>query len=168
MDPRLPSKRAYDRSIGFPEGNGDERELLLSWLDFLRAAVLRKADGLDDESARWTPEGRLLPLAGIVNHLTNAEERWIDGRMHGRVLVKDEAEYHPPPSVPFAELVDGYRRRAAATNATVRAFSSLCAPCHYGEGTDLRWALLHLIHATARHAGHADATRELLDGVTGE
>jgi hypothetical protein len=31
---------------------------------------------------------------------------------------------------------------------------------------DLRWAVLHLIEETARHAGHADATRELLDGHT--
>jgi hypothetical protein len=28
--------------------------------------------------------------------------------------------------------------------------------------------LLHLINETARHAGHADAVRELLDGTTGE
>jgi Protein of unknown function (DUF664) len=33
---------------------------------------------------------------------------------------------------------------------------------------DLRWVLLHLVNETARHAGHADATRELLDGATGE
>lgn len=36
------------------------------------------------------------------------------------------------------------------------------------DGTDLRFVLLHLINETARHAGHAEATRELLDGVTGE
>ena len=41
-------------------------------------------------------------------------------------------------------------------------------PCTTQEGTDLRWVLLHLINETGRHAGHADATRELLDGTTGE
>jgi len=35
-------------------------------------------------------------------------------------------------------------------------------------GTDLRWVVLHLINETARHAGHADAVRELRDGTTGE
>src|SRR5579884_838017 len=39
--------------VGFPEGNPDERELLLAWLGFLRGAVLRKLEGLDDEQARW-------------------------------------------------------------------------------------------------------------------
>jgi hypothetical protein len=45
---------------------------------------------------------------------------------------------------------------------------SLEVPCTMQDGTDLRWVMLHLINETARHAGHADAVRELLDGVTGE
>ena len=64
--------------------------------------------------------------------------------------------------------VAAYRARATATNAAVRAMGSLAEPCQGEEGTDLRWVLLHLINETARHAGHADATRELLDGTTGE
>lgn len=48
------------------------------------------------------------------------------------------------------------------------SFDSLTAPCSMEPGTDLRWVLLHLINETARHAGHADAVRELLDGTTGE
>jgi hypothetical protein len=66
-----------------------------------------------------------------------------------------------------AGVVAGYRQRAAATDATVRELS-LDAPCLRARGTNLRWVLLHLINETARHAGHADATRELLDGTTGE
>jgi uncharacterized protein DUF664 len=42
------------------------------------------------------------------------------------------------------------------------------APCAMQSGTNLRWVVLHLINETARHAGHADAVRELLDGATGE
>jgi hypothetical protein len=41
-------------------------------------------------------------------------------------------------------------------------------PGNWAEGHDLRWVVLHLINETARHAGHADATRELLDGKSGE
>ena len=39
---------------------------------------------------------------------------------------------------------------------------------YWAKGRDLQWVLLHLINETARHAGHADAVRELLDGTTGE
>jgi hypothetical protein len=35
------------------------------------------------------------------------------------------------------------------------------------EVADLRWIMLHMIEETARHAGHLDVVRELLDGTTG-
>ncbi|MFZ0178702.1 MAG: DUF664 domain-containing protein [Candidatus Dormiibacterota bacterium] len=44
----------------------------------------------------------------------------------------------------------------------------LRCPAGTGDGTDLRSVMLHLINEAARHAGQADATRELLDGLTGE
>jgi len=42
-------------------------------------------------------------------------------------------------------------------------YTALAEPCLHGEHRDLRWVLLHPINETARHAGHADATREMLD-----
>jgi len=33
--------------------------------------------------------------------------------------------------------------------------------------TDLRFSVLHMIEETARHAGHLDIARELIDGRTG-
>ena len=54
----------------FPTGNPDDREMLLMWLDYLWGAVIRKVEGLNEDDVRWTPEGRLIPLLGIVNHLT--------------------------------------------------------------------------------------------------
>jgi hypothetical protein len=56
--------------VGFPAGSDDEKELLLQWLGYLRGAVSRKLDGIDDYQARWRPEGRLIPLLGVVRHLT--------------------------------------------------------------------------------------------------
>jgi Protein of unknown function (DUF664) len=35
------------------------------------------------------------------------------------------------------------------------------------QTVNLRWIILHMIEETARHAGHIDTTRELLDGRTG-
>ena len=151
----------------FPGGTPDERELFVSWLRYLRGAVIRKIEGLSDEDARWTPDGALISLLGIVNHLTHVEWRWIEGGMRGQEVSRSEEEFRPGPELTVAAALDAYRERAAATDATVRAMS-LTAPCRWGEQTDLRWVLLHLINETARHAGHADATRELLDGTTGE
>jgi len=146
----------------------DERELLLAWLQFLREAVLRKAEGLDDDQARWTPEAGLISLAGIVNHLCHVEWRWIDGTLRREAVSRSEEEFVVPKERPLAEVTAAYRSRASRTDAIVRG-ADLADACHHPghPGINLRWVLLHLIEETARHAGHADATRELLDGSTG-
>lgn len=151
----------------FPVYHADEKEHLLGWLGWLRGAVLRKVEGVGDDDARRRPDGRLLPLLGIVNHLTRVEWRWIDGGMLGQPFDRSEAEFFPGPELGVADAVAAYRARAAATDEVVRRLP-LDAPCRRREGTNLRWVLLHLIQETARHAGHADAVRELLDGATGE
>jgi uncharacterized damage-inducible protein DinB len=151
----------------FPTGTPDERELYLRWLGFLRGAVVRKVAGLTEEQARWRPDGRLVPLLGVVVHLTHVEWRWIDGGFLGADVSRTEAEFHPGPERTVPDVLAAYRARAAATDDAVRRLP-LDTPCRREEGADLRWVLLHLVNETARHAGHADATRELLDGTTGE
>ncbi len=159
---------ATDAELGFPAGTDDERELLLGWLGYLRQAMLRNLEGLSDEQARWHPQDGLLSLIGLVNHLTHVEWRWIDGRILGHLVSRSEDEFHPGPELSLAAAIHAYRAQGAHTDAVVRSLSSLAVPCDYGEGFDLRWVLLHLINETARHTGHGDATRELLDGTTGE
>ena len=151
----------------FPRGHSDERDLFLDWLGYLRQAVIRKLDGLTDEQARWTPQNALISLLGIINHLTNVEWRWIDGAMLGGIVDRNEDEFQPGPELSVTTAIARYRERADATDTVVRGLA-MNAPCREGHGTDLRWVLIHLINETARHAGHADATRELLDGTTGE
>ena len=154
--------------LDFPVANPDERELLLSWLRFLRGAVVRKVEGLSEEDARWRPDGALISLLGIVNHLAHVEWRWIEGAMLGRDVSRSEEEFHPGSELTVGSALAAYRERAAITNDVARSMPSLTEPTRRGDGTDLRWVLLHLINETARHAGHADSTRELLDGTTGE
>jgi uncharacterized damage-inducible protein DinB len=144
----------------------DERELLLAWLDHLRSAILGKLEDLTEEQARWTPDGALISLLGIVHHLTHVEWRWLDGTMLGAEVSRSEAEFHPGPELTVAAAAARYRARAATTEEMSRSLP-VTQYAADGSGRDLRWVLLHLIEETARHAGHADATRELLDGTTG-
>ena len=37
-----------------------------------------------------------------------------------------------------------------------------------GATVTLRWVLIHMVEETARHAGHADVMRELIDGTAGD
>lgn len=63
-----------------------------------------------------------------------------------------------------------YRAASARSNEIVRAAGSLDdrAKLPRLDSLSLRWILLHMLEETARHAGHLDITRELIDGVTGE
>jgi uncharacterized damage-inducible protein DinB len=151
----------------FPRLVSDEREQLLTWLAWLRGAVLRKIDGLSDEQGHWTPDGRLTSLIGLVNHLTHVEWRWIDGAMLGLQVERSESEFAPSDDTTIEEVVSDYRIRAARTDAYVRSHR-LDERGVGDQQVTLRWVLLHLINETARHAGHADATREMLDGTVGE
>ena len=149
-----------------PDPVDDERELLLGFLTHLRTSILRKLEDLDEQQARWRPQGRLMSVIGVVNHLANVEQRWIDGRMSGVVTSRTEEEFHPGPELTVAAAAARYRERGALTDTAVRAMT-LETRAQDGTGRDLRWILLHMIDETARHAGHVDATRELLDGTTG-
>lgn len=164
-----------------PQPTSDERELLLGFLEWKRQQVIAKADGLDEAQARWTPDGGLLPIIGVVNHLAHVEKRWIDGRFLGKSFAPRGEEFVLGDDITLAEVVAAYRSRAAETDRIVRDASSMEEPCLGCEGdgppahvilglsapVDLRWAVLHLIEETSQHAGHADSTRELLDGLTG-
>ena len=157
----------------------DERELLLRYLHRQREEVVATAAGLTEAQARWTPESRLLPIIGVINHLTNVEWRWIDGRDLRLEFPARTDEFHPPDDVSLDELISAYWARERRTEDVVRSAPGLDVACLGSEGDlppahvvlgvaeplDLRWVLLHLIEETAHHAGHADATRELIDGT---
>ena len=128
---------AAEDGIGFPRGTADERELFLRWLRFLRGAVIRNVDGLNDDQVRWTPPGALISLLGIINHLTRVEWRWIDGGMLGQETTRSDAEFTPGPELTVQAAVAAYRKRAAATDATVTAMA-LDQPCQSEPGADLR------------------------------
>jgi dipeptidyl aminopeptidase/acylaminoacyl peptidase len=157
----------------------DERELMLRWLHRQREEVVATAAGLSETQARWTPDGKLLPIIGVINHLTHVEWRWIDGRYLQAEFPPRTDEFHVGKGLSVAKVIADYWARERRTAEVVRSAPGLDVACVGGEGggppvhvllgladpIDLRWILLHLIEETAHHAGHADSTRELLDGT---
>jgi len=71
-------------------------------------------------------------------------------------------------SVTVDEAIAAYRAACERSNEIARGVPSLDDPCkaRHPEYT-VRWVMLHMIEETARHAGHADITRELIDGAVG-
>jgi uncharacterized damage-inducible protein DinB len=157
---------------------GDERTLLTGFLDFHRATLAWKCAGLTpDQLARRSLPPSSMSLLGLVRHLAEVERAWFD-----RVAGADRSLQYSSPQDrdrdfdgavggPDAAAESFYAWRAAVGEARmVTARTDLDATFeHPRDGTtSLRWVLIHLIEEYARHNGHADLLREVLDGSTGE
>ena len=152
-----------------------ERIALLHFLAEQRRAVLAVLDGLDDH-AMLTP---VLPsgwsAAGLVEHLGHAERHWFQEVLLGSAapLPFEDAGTPLRTTRPPADAFRFYADTCARSDAIVAGLPLDTRPIGNhppplgDETTDLRRIILHMIEETARHAGHLDAARELLDGVTG-
>lgn len=104
-----------------PAASGNDYDFSLSWLSFLGGAVLRNLDGLDEAQARWTPDGALISVLGIVNHRTHVEWRWIDGGNGGAVTDRQDEEFHPGAALTVSGVAGPYVKRAAMTGPSAMA-----------------------------------------------
>jgi hypothetical protein len=60
------------------------------------------------------------------------------------------------------------RARAAADQVIDELELDATGTAWFGDAVSLRWVLIHMVEETARHAGHVDIVRELIDGMTGD
>lgn len=156
----------------------DERTMLEAWLEYHRATLAMKCDGLsaDQLRSRAVPPSTL-SLLGLVRHMADVERSWF-----GRVLAKEDVTplYYSDDdpdgdfdNVDTADVDEAFAtwheecelartRLAAAPSLDVTGFR------RNGDEVTLRWILVHMIEEYARHNGHADLLRERLDGATGE
>ncbi|WP_084962471.1 DinB family protein [Thermoactinospora rubra] len=156
----------------------DERTTLETFHDYARATVVHKCQGLSDADAHRTPlpSSPLMSIAGIVNHLRWNEHWWFEvfflgGRDRGPWTEEDpDAEFRVALQTPLERLLEDYRAQCARVRELV-AGHDLDA---FSQGWDssgrrmtLRWVIGHMTEETARHNGHLDIIRELVDGTTG-
>jgi uncharacterized damage-inducible protein DinB len=154
---------------------GGEKESLKVALDRHRDAVLWKLEGLDDEKLRrpMTPSGT--NLLGLVKHLAAVEYGWFCetfGRPAEPMPFDEDdpdADLRIRPDETTADVLAFYgRARAGADRAIDETGLEETGTAWFGDPVSMRWVLIHMVEETARHAGHADIVRELLDGTTGD
>jgi uncharacterized damage-inducible protein DinB len=148
----------------------DERAAVLHYLRAQRRSVLAIVVGLDDQqmnssvvASGWTP-------AGLLRHLGDAERHWFQEVLAGQVDPNEEV----PGNAASAPAVGYYRQQVEHAERIV-ATRNLDEPpagrvTPEGMAAEITTGLdvvLHMIEETARHAGHLDIARELLDGRTG-
>jgi uncharacterized damage-inducible protein DinB len=151
----------------------DPRALLLGYLDWYRAALLRKIDGLPDDLLRAPVPGVGWSPIGLVGHLTGVERRWLRwGFLAEDVVSWADDEW--APRAPTAEVLAAYDAQVALSREAVGDHPLDTPPRLGGRFTDpavappLGRILAHLLQEYARHLGHLDVARQLLDGATGE
>lgn len=159
-------------------GTAGEREILHAWLGQHRDAVLWKIEGLDAVQVRrpmTRPTGT--NLLGLVKHLAGMEAAWLCapfGRKTDpmpwyegeRAWQGDDMWARHDESADFIATL--YRRTCASADQTINALDLDATGTRWtGEEISLRYALITMVGETARHAGHADILRELIDGTIG-
>jgi Protein of unknown function (DUF664) len=157
--------------------SGDERLQLDGWLDFYRATLLAKCDGLNVAQLKTRPLATsALSLLGIVRHMTFVEQVWFETTFAGTDTVDyyktegdRDADFNDLDSDAAETVFDLYQAVVAASGdlASGHSLDEHAKKPRRGRDVDLRWIYLHLIEEYARHCGHADLIREMIDGTTG-
>ncbi|MGH3759476.1 DinB family protein [Actinophytocola sp.] len=160
-----------------PPLTGGERDMLRAFLDYHRATLAMKCDGLSDEQLRRrSMPPSTLSLLGLVRHLAEVERTWfrrvIDGEDVALIWSPEgdfQAAYDPAGSTRStafaaweAEVEHSRRIEREAESLDVTGYNA-----RWDELVSLRLVMLHLIHEYARHNGHADLLREGIDGTVG-
>jgi uncharacterized damage-inducible protein DinB len=158
----------------------DEKADLLTYLRSRRADLLAKLDGLDEYAVRrpMTPTGT--NLLGLLKHVAYVQLGYfgdVFGRPGGRPYPWDDggeedADMWATADQTREEVVELYRFAAAHADATIEALSLDAVgevPWWREERRrpTLHTVLVHVCVEVARHAGHADIVRELIDGAVG-
>jgi hypothetical protein len=140
------------------------------WLQHLRESAIFKVEGLDAAQLRWRPAPTANSLGVLVVHLGYTERLWLRAICAGEEM--DMAwranMFELPDGWGVDDVVAFYREESRQADLVLDGVTSLDLPSRGDfRPTTFRWGVFHLIEEAARHVGHMDLTRELLDGKVG-
>jgi uncharacterized damage-inducible protein DinB len=162
-----------------PPYQAEERAMLEAWLDFHRATLQRKCDGLDPERLRErSVPPSTLSLLGLVRHMAEVERGWFrrtfaheDVPAHYYSDADPDGDFDNVDDADIDEAFATWRTECERARSIAAAASSLDEVGRRerdGQDVSLRWIFVHMIEEYARHNGHADLLRERIDGAVGQ
>jgi uncharacterized damage-inducible protein DinB len=154
----------------------DDREMLEAWLEFHRMTLFLKCEGLNDAQRKARPvTTSKLSLHGLVRHMAEVERNWFQ-----RVLAKapatppiwygtgtDDSELVPLDDADWGSDLAAWQTECETSRLAAAGHSLGDTGLRRGKPCSLRWIYVHMIEEYARHNGHADLIRELVDGSVG-
>ena len=157
-----------------PPNGAPPVELVSAFLDYLRATVVWKLEGLSEADARRSTVPSGISLLGMVKHLAYVERWWFRIVFAGEEVAlpwteaDPDADWRVEPGETGASIVTFYEDEVARVRASVAGHGWDEPSKRTGSPQTLGWILTHMVEETARHCGHADILREQIDGATGE
>ncbi len=153
-----------------------ERTMLEAWLEFHRMTLLLKCEGLGAAELRARPvPTSALSLHGLVRHMADVERNWFT-----RVLLRapdtppvfrrrdvEDSQLVPLDTAGWAADLAAWQAECDRSRQHADRFTLEDTGLRHGEECSLRWIYVHMVEEYARHNGHADLLRELVDGTVG-
>jgi len=157
----------------------DEREMLERWLDFHRTTLQLKCEGLTDELRKRRPiDTSMLSLHGLVRHMAEVERGWFRRTLLRQPglphiwfdeAVGEDSELVPLDDANWEADLAAWQAECDASRAAAAELTLDDTGLRRGDGDEvsLRWIYVHMVEEYARHNGHADLIREMVDGRVG-
>jgi hypothetical protein len=158
-----------DRTLSTPQS-------LVAFLDFVATTVVNKVAGLSEERARATPlpTSPAMSVLGLVKHLTAVQRQHVQLHIGGADLPllwradDHEYEFRLTPDDTVGSVGTAFDAECARTSATLAGLDLETPIVAYGEPNRAGRLLVDVLQESARHLGHLDILREMVDGSTGE
>jgi len=153
----------------------DERSMLEAWLEFHRTTLELKCEALTPPARKARPVATSkLSLHGLVRHMAEVERNWFQRALLGHDEIEDlypgpdeDPELVPLDDADWDDDLAAWRGECAASRAAAGAHQLDDVGTRDGKPCSLRWIYVHMIEEYARHNGHADLIREMVDGSVG-
>jgi uncharacterized damage-inducible protein DinB len=149
--------------------------MLRDWLDWHRATLLRKCEGLDATrlAKRAVPPSNL-SLLGLVRHMSDTERGWVRQTYRAERIPDlyyrsdaPDADFEEADAASAEEDFERYRAECHAVDAALEGAELDDTFIFAEQAISVRWMWQHLVEEYARHNGHADLIREAIDGAVG-
>ncbi|MDE3064646.1 MAG: DinB family protein [Acidobacteriota bacterium] len=154
----------------------EEREMLEGWLEYHRVTLVLKCEGLDDAARKTRPVATsMLSLHGLLRHMAEVERYWFGRVLSGQSELPyiwadpdvDDSEFVPLDNADWEDDLAAFHVECDASRDAASRHSLDDTGPHRMGPCSLRWIYAHMIEEYARHNGHADLIREMVDGSVG-
>lgn len=165
-----------ERSRDFPERGLTTEASVLGFLAFTRTTLVNKVAGLSEEQARLAPiptSPMITPL-GLIKHATAVLRQHVQIHIGASDLPPlwsasdHDEEFRLESSDSIDTVIAAFDQEWQRSIETLVGVDMAAPVTTYGHTNTVGRVLVDVLQELARHLGHLDVTRELIDGATGE